>query len=389
MTGRLITAPRIHDGFKWLHADTSIEVSEDGTIIALHNVPALKKQASFYDGILLPAFVNVHCHLELSHMQGRIPRHTGLIPFLQQVAGLRNNYTDVQKATARHNAIKVMHNHGIIAVGDIANGTDTLDLRDLDLLHIHTFVECIGFTETHAQQRFAYAQGVLKQFAAQQQGEKILRQSLVPHAPYSVSGVLFRMIAEGAGHDSLMSIHNQETEAENAFYKDKSGTVNDLLDGLGIDYRFFEPTGISSIQSYLPHFESTPPFVFVHNTFTTGDDVRFAQKRLDDCYWCLCPNANLYIENTLPDVQMLAAHEGVNICIGTDSLASNERLCVLSELITLKEYFPELTWETLFRWATSDGAAALQMQHLGKLTPGTKPGIIQVTEDREIRWITS
>ncbi len=387
MAGRLITAPRIHDGLKWLPPDTTIEVAEDDTILALHYGPAFKKRAAFYDGILLPAFVNVHTHLELSHMHGRIPRHTGLIPFLQQVAGLRNDYTEAQKKEARHSALKAMHGRGVIAAGDIANTPDTLDLRALDLLNIHSFIECIGFTETYAQQQFAHAWSVLGQFAAQQQGEKSLHQSLVPHAPYSVSEGLFRMIAAAAGRSSLMSIHNQESAEENSFYKDKSGAVVDLLEGLGIDHAFFKPAGASSIQTYLPWFEKGPPFIFVHNTFTTAEDVRFAHNCRSPIYWCFCPNANLYIENTLPDILKLVIQEQMHICIGTDSLASNDRLCILSELVTLKEHFPELTWETLFRWGTANGAAALQMPDLGRIRPGVRPGIIQVTDDREIHWV--
>ncbi len=387
MTGKFITAQRIHDGLAWLHQDTTIEVADDGTIIALHQDPAHKRQAAFYEGVILPAFVNVHCHLELSHLHGRIARHTGLIPFLQQVTGLRSDYTDVQKKEARHNALNAMHNRGVIAVGDIANTTDTLDLRMLDLMHIHTFVECMGFTETYARQRFAYAEQILGQFAAQRKVEKSLRQSLVPHAPYSVSVPLFRMIADAAGQGLLMSIHNQESEAENSFYRDKSGAVIDLLEGLGIDHDFFKPSGTSSIRAYLSHFNVASPFILVHNTCTTADDAAFAQSWLDNCYWCLCPNANLYIENALPDVPMLAQGGGTNICIGTDSLASNDRLCILSELVTLKNHFPELTWETLYRWGTSNGATALQMPDLGRIKPGARPGIIQVTDDHEIYWV--
>jgi cytosine/adenosine deaminase-related metal-dependent hydrolase len=101
---------------------------------------------------------------------------------------------------------------------------------------------------------------------------------------------------------------------------------------------------------------------------------------LPQVFWCLCPNANLYIENHLPDVLQLHKR-GVTICVGTDSLASNSRLNILSELQTLKKHFPALPWETLLRWATAHGATALQMQdHIGKLEAGMKPGLLHIKD---------
>ena len=388
MTNRLITAEQIHDGTAFLPPGTSLEIAPEGTIIAIHHDPALQAQAVFYEGVLLPAFVNVHCHLELSHMKGRLPRHTGLIPFLQQVTLQRNDVTPAEKSAARHAACHELHDGGVIAAGDVANGTDTLDVRALQLLHVHTFVECIGFTETHAQQRFDHSHKIYEAFAAQVPGTARLQQSIVPHAPYSVSAALFRLI-NGAADGSLVSIHNQESSAEDLFYRDKSGAVNDLLAGLGIDTAFFMPTGKTSLQSYLPLFSATHPFIFVHNTFTTAADIRFARQHLPESYWCLCPNANLYIENTLPDVPLLMQEDAV-ICIGTDSLASNDRLSVLYELQTLKRHYPALSWETLYRWATYNGACALQMEDIaGSIRPGMRPGIICVSEERNaVRWVT-
>src|SRR5690606_10953813 len=101
-----------------------------------------------------------------------------------------------------------------------------------EMMHVHSFVECIGFTETHAQQRFDYSERICRQYQALVSDQKILRQTVVPHAPYSVSGTLFQLIAEAAG-SNVVSIHNQETPAEDQFYRHKSGKVIELLEGLG------------------------------------------------------------------------------------------------------------------------------------------------------------
>jgi len=111
--------------------------------------------------------------------------------------------------------------------------------------------------------------------------------------------------------------------------------------------------------------------------------LEVAKALINEPFWCLCPNANLYIENRLPDVGMFV-REHANICIGTDSLASNHQLSILSELQTLKENFAALSWEDLIRWGTYNGARALQMDDIiGSFDPGKKPGIVQVTQLEE------
>ena len=99
----------------------------------------------------------------------------------------------------------------------------------------------------------------------------------------------------------------------------------------------------------------------------------------------LCPNANLYIENRLPNINLLLK-SGANICIGTDSLASNHQLSVMAELETIHQYYPEIAWEKLLGWATYNGASALQMQQsIGSFEAGKRPGIVQIKKDHSLQ----
>jgi cytosine/adenosine deaminase-related metal-dependent hydrolase len=376
MGNRFLTATRIHDGYQFLPEGSALEITPDGRMVAIHIAP--QENTEQLEGILCPGFVNAHCHLELSHMRDVIPRGTGLIPFLQAVVRQRTGFMDEQKEAARHEAYNELLQNGVVAMGDVANTTDTLDLRALGQVHIHTFVECIGFTDSGAAARLLYSEEIRAPFAAQSSDGAVLRQSIVPHAPYSVSPALFKLINEVEA-DSLISIHNQEGKAEDEYYRSKTGDVRNLLDGFGIDDSFFEATGKSSLQSYLPLLDEGHPLLLVHNTCTAAEDIAIASRRVKQPFWCLCPNANLYIEGRLPDVTMIAKHTD-NICIGTDSLASNTQLSIMGELQVLNEAFPELGWERLLRWATSGGAKALQMDDIvGSFTEGTKPGVLQLS----------
>ncbi len=102
-------------------------------------------------------------------------------------------------------------------------------------------------------------------------------------------------------------------------------------------------------------------------------------------FFCLCPNANLYISGQLPDPELLIKHD-CRIVIGTDSLASNHQLSILEELKTLQRLFPRLAAASLLQWATANGAQALQLDKLlGSFSPGKQPGVLLIG-GMESRW---
>lgn len=377
----LISADLIHDGYRWLPAGTVIELDDSGKILALHPGSAAK-DVLHYEGILCPGLVNAHCHLELSHMKGLIPTGTGLMQFLKDIIFKREGYTPEQKTEARHAAYEELYDNGTVAVGDISNAYETLDIRGRDQMHVYTFVESLGFNPAKSDLFFKDAQEVHGHFVAQQQGEHRLQQSIVPHAPYSVSAELFGLIgAHQPG--SLLSVHNQECPDEDQYYTNKQGGVGDLLQTIGVDDTAFEPAGKTSLQTYMGWLPHQRPMLLVHNTCSTPADVHAAQQHNAKVYWCLCPNANVYIESRLPDVPMLQREAGNDhICVGTDSLSSNHQLSVLSELQTIDRAFPQIGWETLLQWATLNGARALQLDDvIGSLEPGKKPGILLLSDD--------
>lgn len=374
----LLTASLIHDGRKFLPHNTVIEIEPEGAVLAVRPLQPGDEPVVF-PGWLCPGFVNVHCHLELSHLHGRIPQHTGLPGFLHQVVAARNACSETEMKEARHQAYEDMLRQGIVAVGDIANTHQTADLREKDQLHIHTFIEALGFAPGSAFKAWEQAGAVCQKFSGQEVKEHMLRQSITPHAPYSVSESLFRIINQYHSPGLPLSVHNQETEGENLLYRQGKGPVAEFLSSLGIDTSHFMPSGKNSLPTYGDWIDSAHPLILVHNTFTGTEDILYAAGRSGALYFCLCPNANLYIENRLPDVPRLDA-AGAKLCIGTDSLASNRQLSVLAELQTIRKYF-QTDWEKLLCWATANGAEALQMEdRIGTLVPGRKPGILHLPD---------
>jgi len=144
---------------------------------------------------------------------------------------------------------------------------------------------------------------------------------------------------------------------------------------LGIRYSWFTPTGLSPLESVAGYMPRENPLLLVHNTFSTEKDVDFALSAFDNVFWALCPNANLYIEDALPDVPLLI-EKSAQITIGTDSPASNRKLSVLEEIKTISGKFPQIPLAEMLKWSSLNGARFLGIDdRYGSFRKGRQPGI--------------
>ncbi len=348
-------------------------------------------------GVITPGFVNAHCHLELSHMKGVAPTGTGLLPFLKTVVNHRN-VPQEQIDTAIEQADRAMWEAGIQAVGDICNKADTAATKRRSPIRYYSFVEMFDFlNDARAQQTF---DGYYEVFA-QQSDENGDRKSCVPHAPYTVSKTLFKLINAAnqspiTNHQSpfTISIHNQETIHEDQFFLNKTGDFNEFYRSFGILLDGFEPTGRPSIYYALENMDAQHRTLLVHNTETLPEEILAAKAWASQSairnpqsaiFWCSCPNANLYIENRLPNYRYFIENEAI-VCLGTDSLTSNWQLSILEEMKTITRYQSYVPFEMLLRWATLNGAMALGFEdELGSIEVGKRPGLLLLDLDERLQ----
>jgi cytosine/adenosine deaminase-related metal-dependent hydrolase len=362
--------------------DGLVIVDETGVILevgmqASHDPASIEK----HRGALVPGFVNTHCHLELSHMKGRVGTGTGLLPFLVSVVSFRDIAME-EILDAIEKADREMYENGIVAAGDISNKADTAVVKEKSPIRYYTFVEMFDFMQDQlAQSTF---DGYYKVFE-QQSGNGKNRKVCVPHAPYTVSPYLFELIRNVNPDDCTVSIHNQETWHEDAFFREKGGGFISFMGSFGFTLDHFQATEKSSIHYSIEHMSPRNRTLFVHNTQTQPEDIRAAQAWNPRVYWATCPNANLYIENRLPYYKHFLG-EGAKMTIGTDSLTSNWQLSVLEEMKTIARFQSYVPFEELLRWATINGAEALGFEsELGSLEVGKKPGLNLLSMDASMR----
>ncbi|MDO3626830.1 amidohydrolase family protein [Mucilaginibacter sp. BT774] len=362
-----------------VHADPIkngvVTLDDHGRIISVSDIPPPNLKLSEIEhlkGVLCPGFINTHCHLELSHLKDKLSPGKGLINFIKEIQSVRQADTaTVLKAAEK--ADKEMYENGIVAVGDISNSNISVAIKAKSDIYYHTFVEAFSFMPDKAQETFDKAISLLGEFKNQS-------CSITPHAPYSVSKELFRLIKKYSDtHTNLISVHNQETEEENKFYRYRLGGFLDLYDYFGMDISYFKSQARNSLQSILPLLTNKQDILFVHNTYTNLKDIYFIKRFDRKVHFCFCPGANLYIESRLPKIDLFV-DQGFNLTLGTDSLASNNKLCILNEMRLIQEKFPAINLAKLIQWGTLNGARYLGIEDdKGTLEIGKTPGLNLIT----------
>ena len=379
MKHRKIAARKIFDGYRFRDNHVLI-LTENGSVEALVTQEEAGGDLEQFEGILSPGFVNCHCHLELSHMKGRIPEMTGLVDFVFKVVSERGA-TEEEILSAIGVAENEMKSNGIVAVGDICNNPLTLLQKKKGNLHYFNFIEASGWLPAVSDLRFERAKAISEEY--QSQLSEMAYCSIVPHAPYSVSENLWQAIQPYfAG--KVVSIHNQETKFEDEFFLHGTGDFTRMYELMKIDNSHHVPTRRSSLQSYFTKLSIAEKVILVHNTFTKEEDIDYVNRQLPNSkpqtFFCLCVNANQYIEDALPPIEMLRT-KGCNIVLGTDSLASNWSLNILDEIRAIRKNFPQVSLEEVLQWATINGASALGMDaFLGSFEKGKKPGAVLLSE---------
>jgi len=351
-------------------------LSDDGTIIDIIDTKGeLDEMANveFYSGVLIPGFVNAHCHLELSHLRNVFTEKTGLPGFLNNVLEHRN-LEEARVIEAAQKADFEMFKNGVVAVGDISNNATTFQLKSKSRIAYHTFIEALGFSPLRAERAFAWTQNCFDE--ARLLG---LSASVVPHAPYTISKELFDKIFEFAvNQQSILSMHNQESSEEDNLYRTGNGEiVRHLTENLALDLSFFKPTGKTALESVIDWLPKENKLLLVHNIRTRQKDIDLISKTrsLNKTWFVLCPSSNLYIEDRLPHIELFRQNK-LQICIGTDSLSSNHQLSMLEEMKIIQSHFPAVPLDEIVTWATRNGAEALEMSDwAGTIKRGKKPGI--------------
>ncbi len=346
-----------------------VETDDKGTILRIYPMGSEISDTEFYNGIIVPGFINTHSHLELAYLKDKL--HPKTLPdFIDQIITYyRTQQEDVRwKIEKSREADQLMYKNGIVAVGDISNHEYTAEIKAHSGILYHTFIEILD--------DFNYKKGDEQLQKYFQLKKKFKRSSVACHAPYSCSLFYVRKLVSLLEASDIFSIHMQESEHENDFIGYAKGAYIDLYRKFNItfDAALLKPTGRTSLYSYLPVMPRDKNVLFVHNVITTEQEVEAVAEYSDRIYFSFCPKSNMYIQNRVPDFTRFK--KVWNRCtIGTDSLASNTTLNILEEMKLIN-----IPFEEKLKWATINGAKALNIaDKYGSLEIGKRPGLNLIT----------
>ena len=354
-----------------------VETEDDGTVIRTGPVEDPSKEAVFYDGALVPGFVNAHCHVELSYMKGLFRKGTGMAGFIDQINALRDTQSPSQKLRALREAMDSMWAQGVDAMADISNCADSFAVKAAHPLYTRTFLEVFGTEPEDCPAVMASVTalaGKARSFG--------LDAAPTPHACYTMSPELLREASAAGLRSGFLSYHSEESPEEDEMIRFGRGKMWDNRKAA----RMSTPpvTGGSSLSYFLDQLEKVVPLpveghvLLVHECCMDAAGARAAQAALKHPFVALCPLSNLFIHNALPPVEMMR-REGLTLCVGTDSLSSNDELDMVRELYCLQKHFPDVPLEELLEWACRNGARFLGKEDvLGSFAPGSKAGVVLI-----------
>jgi len=371
--------------------NAAIHVSDPGRISRLepwHGPPA-DREVEVIDwgcAAILPGFVNAHAHLDLTDFHNQIGDFTSFTDWLMQLVRKRRQWTVEDYRRSVHRGAVLALSCGTTLVGDISSGGVTSQALQSEKLRKVVFEESLGLRPEDATAEAVSLEKRLACIAL----DPLLALGVSPHATYSVSPRLFAEVAELARQKGiLIATHVAETSAELQFLQTGRGEFRDFLTQLGVLPPDWMPPRVTPI-TYLDQMgilEQSP--LLIHGNYLDAESM--SQIHSSQCSVVYCPRSHAYFGFDRHPVRELL-DLGVNVALGTDSLASNDSLSVLDEMRFLFDRRKDLNCGEIWRMATLNGASALRYGGLlGRLRRGywADMAILQLPEQVIPRNLTA
>ncbi len=321
------------------------------------------------DHLILPGFVNAHCHLALSALRGKVPKCERFTDWVRALLRENSNMSLDERVSALHIGAEDMLRSGVTTLADTLSEIDLLpEYQNLPFRQV-VLLEVLGFNSQRAQEFLDPIAAILK---SQKFNTPLLQPGLAPHAPYSVSPALFQGLNKLAlRSDSITSCHLAEFPEEVRFLHEGGGEMQAFLEEKGVYDNDWNPPGKSPIR-YLENIGVLDSMVAIHLNHV-DEDLDLLQSR--NVRAVFCPGSTRWFGRIrfMPVRKLL--DRGISVGLGTDSLASNDSLSFLRELRIADEMLKDVSRLEILKMATLGGATVLGLD-TGALIAGKAADLI-------------
>lgn len=336
-----------------------------------------QREVDLGDVVLMPGVVNAHCHLDYTHMAGQFPSPKLFTDWLKLITSTKSDWTAAEYMDSWKCGAEMLVRTGTTTVADIEAVPQLLPAAwDATPLRVISLLEMIGITKRRPPE--TVLEEVLAKIASLNHNRCAV--GLSPHAPYSTVPELLKKTAEAARRkDWIICTHVAESRTEFEMFKLGSGEMFDWLLRSG---REMSDCGLGSPVRHLERCEVLSSRVLAThaNYLARGDALVLARHGVSVVH---CPRSHAYFHHDpFPLERLLRA--GVNVCLGTDSLASVIKtrrqpveLDMFAEMRLFAERHRWLRPVRILKLATIGGARALGRSGLiGEITPGALADLI-------------
>jgi cytosine/adenosine deaminase-related metal-dependent hydrolase len=319
---------------------------------------------------LLPGLINAHCHLDYTCLRGKIPPQKSFTDWIRAISSEKSELSTKDYVASINDGFEEAKRFGTTT---IANLTAFPELIAQIQPSIRTwwFAELIDIRAPERADKLVDA------------AIEALKQNsdwgLAPHALFTASKNLFRRCEEIAQLEHiLLTTHLAESREEMEMFRDASGPLYEFIKNIG---RPIDDCGNETPLGLFvgaPGGRAVPHWIVAHLNELTETDFELLERSNSKFHVVHCPRSHNYFGHSPFAFDRLRSL-GFNICLGTDSLASNETLSVFDEMRVFQKNFPQISPEEIFRMVTVNPARALlQEASLGQIQPGFGADLIAV-----------
>jgi aminodeoxyfutalosine deaminase len=337
--------------------------------------------------VLLPGLINAHCHLDYTCLRGKIPPQKS---FTEWIRGI-----NAEKGTLAPKDYIASINEGFaeakrFGTTTIANLTAFPELIPQIQSPVRTcwFAELIDIRVPERANELV--DSVIESLARARPPDA--QWGLAPHALFTASKDLFRRCGEIAQREHiLLTTHLAESREEMEMFRVASGPLYEFLKSIGRPMNdcgsktplelFLDLIGCGGSPNRPRAIEVNRPYlswIVAHLNELTESDFELLERSNSKFHVVHCPRSHNYFGHSPFAFDRLRSF-GFNICLGTDSLASNESLSLFAEMRAFQKEFPSVSAEEIFQMVTVNPAGALRYENaLGQIRPGFGADLIAV-----------
>jgi cytosine/adenosine deaminase-related metal-dependent hydrolase len=316
--------------------------------------------------IVLPGLINAHCHLEYSLLRGTILPSRSFPQWIERINALKRSLTDDDYLSGIQLGLQELRRCGVTTVLNIVSAPQVMPLLPPPAIRSWFYLELIDVRPRPWLDDHAFGSWLFFEPSKSWLGGF----GLSPHAPYTASADLYRLSNEYAHSVQIpLTTHVSESWPEYQMFALGRGELFDFLQKMG---RRMDDCGATSPLRYLLSSNLVDDrCIIAHaNELDEADFTLLAQPEWRNLSIVHCPKSHRFLHHNRFAMEKLC-NIGLNICIGTDSLASNDSLNLFSEMRTAQRNYPSLSSSDLLKMVTLNPAQALQQdKSLGRIAPG-------------------